>query len=76
MSELPARVLDLFTHVGLVEGFTVVATMMVEADLSGIVWNVCAFFGVKFMPLGSITTKCCTSARGLGEKLACPLYGK
>src|SRR5690348_2980313 len=29
MSELPAPVLDRFTHVGLVEGFTVVATMMV-----------------------------------------------
>jgi GNAT superfamily N-acetyltransferase len=30
MSELPARVLDLFTHIGLAEGFTVVATMMVD----------------------------------------------
>src|ERR1700759_3287498 len=30
MSELPAPVLDRFTHVGLVEGFTVVASMMVD----------------------------------------------
>ena len=30
MSELPAPVLDRFTHVGMVEGFTVVATMMVD----------------------------------------------
>jgi RimJ/RimL family protein N-acetyltransferase len=30
MSELPAPVLDRFTHDGLVEGFTVVATMMVD----------------------------------------------
>jgi len=30
MSELPAPVLDRFTHVGLAEGFTVVATMMVD----------------------------------------------
>ena len=30
MSELPPQVLDRFTHVGMVEGFTVVATMMVD----------------------------------------------
>ena len=30
MSELPAPVLDRFTHVGMVEGFTIVATMMVD----------------------------------------------
>src|ERR1700760_3869356 len=30
MSELPAPVLDRFTHVGMVEGFTVVATLMVD----------------------------------------------
>jgi len=30
MSELPAPVLDRFTHVGMVEGFTVVATMQVD----------------------------------------------
>jgi GNAT superfamily N-acetyltransferase len=30
MSELPPGVLDLFTHVGLAQGFTVVATMMVD----------------------------------------------
>src|SRR5581483_265427 len=30
MNELPPQVLDSFTHVGMVEGFTVVATMMVD----------------------------------------------